>query len=215
MKLEYTSDTGFKTRLCSYNPKHAAYSSIPKPLKLKSSGGITEDVTWSWFSDAIVTPDVYDLFKSHGFTGCTFSRVELYNMYEELTGQEAYHLEVTGWGGVASPESGVRVIMQCPVCEHAVYESFNDSLALFNEKRWDGSDVFMIWPLPKTIFITERVKNMIETFDIGGVEIIPLKRIRTSIDGTLIPGSVWNYLPENIAKRAEMDVKKGIITLKK
>jgi hypothetical protein len=29
-------------------------------------------------------------------------------------------------------------------------------------RLWDGSDFFMVWPLPRFIFVTEKAKNVVE-----------------------------------------------------
>src|SRR5439155_13113173 len=84
-------------------------------------------------------------------------------------------LVIVGWAGVAPPESGIRVIETCSSCGLLHYSCFDNSLRLINESQWDGTDFFMVWPLPRFIFVTDRVKKTIEEKGWRGARFIAIE----------------------------------------
>jgi hypothetical protein len=83
-------------------------------------------------------------------------------------------LVICGWGGVAQPQSGVRVIRECPKCQWKRYSGVRDVDQLIDWNQWSGDDFFYVWPL-RHILITERVAEVllglkVEDFDLKGLE---------------------------------------------
>jgi hypothetical protein len=69
---------------------------------------------------------------------------------------------------------------------------------MFDASQWDGSDVFMIWPLPKFLFVTERVAQILTACQVSGVELVPIQELQMGNDG-LAPGRLSYIMPENRA----------------
>jgi hypothetical protein len=103
-----------------------------------------------------------------------------------------FEMQVIGFGGTARPESGVHVIESC-CCGHAVYSGYTCPGKLFDVDQWDGSDIFMIWPLPRYIMITEEVRSFLKRGRYTGIKIRKLSEIPPTIAGTLTPGNIADY----------------------
>ena len=74
-----------------------------------------------------------------------------------------------GRGG-ASPESGITMQYYCEACHRAKYTDPNHPELMIDPSQWDGSDLFVIWPLPRFIFVTERVVDLIRNEGYKGLK---------------------------------------------
>jgi hypothetical protein len=76
------------------------------------------------------------------------------------------------------PDSGVREIYRCEHCDLVRHRAFNDSTGIIiDENSWDGSDFFMM-EVYGYVFVTERVKKVIEEHKLTGVELTPSTELR-------------------------------------
>jgi hypothetical protein len=135
---------------------------------------------------------------SEGFTGFEPRRVNL--RWNPALGKELpelWELVVAGWAGVAPLESGIRRTERCVVCGLQYYTPFTDPTKLINEDQWDGSDFFMVWPMPRYIFITERVASFIQGAKLTGVDVLELHQMRTPRG--FGPGGLRDWMPDDRA----------------
>jgi len=105
---------------------------------------------------------------------------------------------------MAKPESGIRLdeSKSCAVCGSLQYTDLTDATQLIDESKWDGSDFFMVWPMPKFVFVTERVVNVIREHHLTGVRIEPIWELKPSphvIPG-YSPGRLSYWMPERRAR---------------
>ena len=105
---------------------------------------------------------------------------------------------------MAKSESGIRLdeAKSCSVCGHLRYTELLNAEQLIDESKWDGSDFFMVWPLPKYVFVTERVVNVIREHHLTGVRIVPVSELKPSrhvIPG-YSPGRLSYSMPEKRAR---------------
>lgn len=70
-----------------------------------------------------------------------------------------WQLVVTGWGGIASVESGIEKLDESTYGPEK-YSPCTDPSKLLDENRYDGSDFFFIWPLPSTIWVSGRIVRL-------------------------------------------------------
>jgi hypothetical protein len=182
----------------------------------------------TFLSDWIITNEVAKLFKKAGFTGyelkpVTVAKIHKYYKEKDIVLRNAHpvllekvirdrkpkpvpklwELLVRGWGGMAPPESGIKLIESCEGCGHLVYSTFKDASKLIDVSKWDGSDFFMVWPLPRFIFVTERVADLIKKNKLKGVKLIPVVQLSDEDNslGKLSPGRLSRWMPE---KRAHL-----------
>ncbi|HXG59893.1 MAG TPA: hypothetical protein VNO22_00835 [Planctomycetota bacterium] len=65
--------------------------------------------------------------------------------------------------------------------------------------QWDGSDFFMIWPMPRYIFITEKVARLIQDEGWVGARIYPMEELKPC-EG-FAPGKRSYSMPEERAQK--------------
>jgi hypothetical protein len=73
-------------------------------------------------------------------------------------------------GGVAPAESGIRQVYYCPGCRATDWSDLSNPEGLIDPRNWDGSDFFVIWPMPAFFFVTERVVEVFRRSGLKGAE---------------------------------------------
>ena len=139
-----------------------------KDLSITLPGNTLEDIVWTWDSECLLTDRVLDLFRSSGLTGFEIKPVKAVFKRAREKPPRLRELVVTGWGGVAPPESGIKLAWQCPACGRRKYSDCVNPDKLIDASQWDGSDLFMVWPLPAFIFVTDRVAQVIRDNSLTG-----------------------------------------------
>ena len=195
-RLLYTSFMKMKTSLCSKNPEHAARSRWPRLLKVIGPVRPKTDFEWTVYRDLLVSREIADAFLAEGFSGMKARPVEYYSTTETPFGRDSCELYATGWGGVAPPESGIHVVEECSACDHKVFAGYSSPEKVFNIDGWDGSDVFITWPLPRYIMVTARVHDFILGREYSGVTVRPLAELPEVVAGTLSPGSLRDWFDD-------------------
>ena len=91
------------------------------------------------------------------------------NDYQELI--------VTGWAGIARPESGIQVVKSCPACHWKKYSGLRDAEQLIHWNQWTGEDFFVVWPKPNHILITDQVAHLLLNHRVKSFELLDLQSI--------------------------------------
>jgi len=195
-----------KTPFCRLNPEHnerwwCGHRGVLSIVIPRSDLG---DFTWSWYWDCIVTQRVLDMFLNAGFTGFKQRPVKVERIKskdehrrdhcDEFEGEDnrkeilsrekqlptLWELVITGKGGEAHPDSGIRIIEECDDCGIVIrtkWDHIKHGL-IVNEKEWDGTDFFTINGFPQYYIITERVKKMIVEEEFNNCVIVKADRIK-------------------------------------
>lgn len=166
------------------------------------------DIMWTWYTDCLVQQHVLDRFTEAGLTGFSSQPVHLNfknrELKERLQGEDVHEFIVTGWGGMARPESGIVRVPHPEGLDHLVYSHLADPEKLIDLAAWDGSDFFIVWPMPKHIFVTEKAKEVIEHNRFGNCQFVPVEELHISRHLPEIgfsPGPLEWYFPADRAKR--------------
>jgi hypothetical protein len=176
-------------------------SVIVHPLGLR-------DFTWTWLSDVLISPRVLDLFEKHHVTGFEARPATVsYPKGIKAAPPEMFELVVTGWGGFAAPSAGVSLLKWCPDCEHKVYAIAEPS-GLIDPAAWDGSDLFIVWPLPKFRLASDRLASILQQERVSGLELMPAPALPVKRGATLSPGTLRLSMPEDRAR--ELDRRFGV-----
>jgi len=186
--------------LCPVNPGHQRGGKRTTDLKIVLLGSHVEDFVWT--NECVIQDRVLQLFRENGVTGFEAKPVKARFARSSEAPSVLWELVVTGWAGVASPESGIMLDKEksCPVCGCLHYTSSTDYSKLINLEQWDMSDIFMVWPLPRYIFITDRVRKLIESEGLTGCSFIAPKDLPHSRYGSgFSPGRLSYYMPESRA----------------
>ena len=127
-------------------------------LTVALRGRGVEDFVWTWHSECLIQDHVLDFFHTSGFSGFDVKPVKAkFKRAANDDPPRLWELIVTGWAGMASAESGIKLTEECRGCGLLVYSGWTDSSKLIDVSQWDGSDFFIVWPMPKFIFVTDRV----------------------------------------------------------
>ena len=191
-----------ETVTCPANEGHQHPGKRLTDLSVILPGNTVEDIVWTWYSECLLTDRALELFKAAGFTGFQVRRVKARYKRADAEPPCLWELVMTGWAGVASPESGIRLTECCPACGYMAYSAWTHPNKLIVPSQWDGSDFFMIWPLPGKIFLTKRAAHAMRESDLsGGVLKRPEELTWSSIVIPRIsPGRLSYHMPEKRAR---------------
>jgi hypothetical protein len=108
---------------------------------------------------------------------------------------------VIGWAGVAPEESGINLMEYCECCGHTQYSTFTRPEKLIDQSRWDGSDFFIVWPLPRFIFMSQRARDVIVKHRLSGAAIESVGNLKSGLVSSISPGKLeyW-FPPEKVEK---------------
>ena len=202
---------------CSANPGHRHAGKRLTDLSVLLTSRRIPDFVWTWSSNCLIQDHVLRLFHEQGFSGYEVKPVKARmkvrakepDPCDDNPGLRAevaakieiptlWELVVTGWAGMAPPESGVRLIESCPACGLKGYSCFTDPSRLIDESQWDGSDFFIVWPLPNFIFVSARVARFIRRSRLLGAHLKQPSKLRC--EGILRGGRLSYRMPEPRAR---------------
>ena len=165
LKIDWDDGVVLGQKTCPLNPEHRSAGRRLTNLSVVLSSRQVFDVMWTGASECLIQQSVLDAFSCQGFNGFEVKPVQArFKRPGAGSPPQFWELIVTGWAGMASPKSGIRLdeTKTCPGCGRLRYTKASDYSSLIDPKRWDGSDFFMVWPLPRFVFVTERVREFAE-----------------------------------------------------
>lgn len=157
-------DGGDLGLLCPVNARHRLLSAAGRNSRVNRHIAIDvkhnrrdESMIWPWAAGyCVVHESVVEAMHSRGFTGFECRPATVRFRDGELS-REYCRLLITGWAGLARPESGVRLLEGCSSCVWKKYSPLIDPSQLIDENQWTGDDFFMVWPATGWTFVTSRV----------------------------------------------------------
>lgn len=182
-----------ETTLCDRDPRHAKRQKRGATLKVIAPLAPLYDFEWTVYNEAIVGPEIVELFEKENVTGVKFRRVIPYLTTGDQFSREMYEMYVVGDGGNAPESSGIRPIEICPHCGFCIFTGYQNTNDVFNIDEWDGSDIFTIWPLPRFIVASDSVIELLDRESITGVAAVSLSKLPVCLSGTLTPGHREDY----------------------
>jgi hypothetical protein len=192
-------EVDLETVICPVDDGHQRSGKRLTDLSVILPGRTVEDIVWTWYSECLLTDRVLEMFRDKGFTGFEVQPVKTRYKRADEVPPRLWELVITGWAGMAPPESGIKLVEECHVCGYKAYSGWTRPETLVPASQWDGSDFFMVWPLPKYIFITERVAQAIREARLSGGVLTPLEGLVASQNASLGPGRLSYHMPEQRA----------------
>jgi len=137
-----------------------------------------QDFVWT-IPDCLIRSRVLDMFHEQNFTGFQVRHVRARLDTSLKSGDSAdeavpgahvqglWELVVTGWGGVATPESGVTRIPNTNI-----WQGCPDWSKIVDIDAWDGSDFFIVWPFGFVRLVSDRVATFIKEQKLAGVKLV-------------------------------------------
>jgi hypothetical protein len=182
---------------CPKDPDHQRPGKRIRDLNVEFPlDALTDEVSWTGESNCLVRQSLSSLFRLSGITGFETRPIEV-----TLGGIPIDHdqeeLLTVGWGGIASLGSGVTLDDKesCLACGHLVYTGVKDWSNLIDFRQWDGSDIFMVWPLPRFVLVTDKVAKLLTDKKIRELTLTPLCAMEPE-EGELSPGRVGYWLSQ-------------------
>jgi hypothetical protein len=165
--------------------------------------------TWTSGFEPLISRKILQLFAEQRVTGFEAKpiKVLLPEDIELPPPPDVYQLVVTGWGGLASPAAGVSLMHSCSTCGHRQY-SIAEPSQLIDVTAWDGSDLFFVWPLPKYLFASDRLADILRSEKVSGLELVPAPDIPFDKGGTAGPGLLSDHMPAHRAR--DLDQRFGV-----
>jgi hypothetical protein len=202
-KLAEWSDDEIETEkvFCPIDPGHQRGGKRLTNLSIILPHGTVQDFVWTWYSECLIQDDVLDLFRRERFTGFDVKSVKARFRGGGERLPKLWELVVTGWAGMARPESGIKRTYFCEACKHTKYSGISDAQRLIDEAQWDGSDFFMVWPMPSLVFVTQRVADCIRDHRLTDVVLKELRELNGIGKDGLGGGRLSYWMPEARARQ--------------
>lgn len=199
-RAEWAEEVELESRTCPIDDGHQRGGRRLTNLSVILPRPPLEDFIQTWKSEVLVQDEVRKALRAKGFTGVRFKPVKGQSVDRTAPSPRFWELTVCGWGGVAKPQSGIRQDEFCPACLHSHFTPLKDPRKLIDAAQWDGSDFFLIWPMPAYVFVTERVVLYVQQANWSGVHFLPAGKIPRSEIG-FSPGLIQDWLPRAVARR--------------
>ncbi len=198
----YDDEMYFEPFHCPVNPGHRRSGDRrPDYLCVTLRNMELEDFVWVETGECLLQDRVLEVFRQEGVTGFDVQPVKARFEKSKKMPPPLWELKVRGWSGMAKPESGIRLNKAkcCEACGKIRYTGLTNPSKLMDLSQWDGSDFFIIWPLPRYNFVTDRLKRIIERHHLTGAEFTAMRDLETT-DG-FGPPRLRSIFPEEQAKR--------------
>ena len=197
---------------CSVNPQHpTGKEGRICDLHVTLASDKVADFVWTWYSECLITDRVLDLFRKAEITGFKTKPVTVTGVKRgSLKNVPRLHeMIVKGWGGEVRKESGITVKERCPGCGRTLYGPVLDWSKAIDERRWDGTDIFTLWPLPAYIFAAEPVASLNRENGLRGSGVIPIADVtitqpKYALGCTV--GRLEDYFSPKVARRRQRDI---------
>jgi hypothetical protein len=115
-----------------------------------------EQIIWLWLGGLVVHEQLLDAFQEQGFTGYRANPATV-RFRDGVISTEYLEFIVTGWAGIASPESGIRLVESCPGCPRKRYSPITNYEKVIDWSQWTEEDFFIVWPMAQDKLVTKRV----------------------------------------------------------
>jgi hypothetical protein len=199
-------DEGKLIASCPLVPRHKWYTDpTPAPVHFEVSHNRRDElIIWGWTDGCVVHERLLADFEREGFSG--------YRTYpgsvrfrDGSVSEEYRRFIVAGWAGIASPESGVRLIDSCSGCMNKTYSPVTDFDKVIDWSQWNGDDFFIVWPLIGRKLITSRVAQWLSHHKIRSLglsrEFESLKESKALSSLKFERGRLSDYLPQDVATK--------------
>jgi hypothetical protein len=193
-------DTKFEQITCPSDNGHLRAGRRLGDLRATIDPAGVKDFTWTWSHDILASERLLDVFLKHRITGYEIRPATVtYSKRGPAKPPALHELIITGWGGMASSAAALTVVELCPACNYKTYAIAEPS-RLIDPAAWDGSDLFIVWPLPLYRFASNRLANILREERITGVKLVPAEDIAFKRGNHATPGRLLNWMPPSRAR---------------
>lgn len=179
-------------------------------LTVTPPAGSEADFIWSWYSDVLMNDRAREALSSSDVSGYSAVSVEVRNPRRGAgAGATAnlWELQIHGFAGFADASGCVEVLQGCAECGAFTFRFHSPFYKLLNEEKWDGTDLFTIWPFPRIVLCSGRILKVIENYALTGISVIPIEEFELTASESrgVSAGMPSAYLDESGLKRLMRD----------
>jgi hypothetical protein len=185
---------------CPTNPGHQRSGKRLTPLSVYLPRHYGQDFIWTWQSDCLISRRALDVFVKCNLTGFEAKPAITRFNNSRVKTPEFSELRPIGWGGIALPSSGVELIDFCESCGSTDYSALTHPECLIDQTQWDGSDLFIVWPMPRFILISDRAREVIMENQLSGATIESVENLKSRIGMGFSPGKLEYWFPNTHVK---------------
>lgn len=211
---------------CPLTPAHDRWRGKFGPVSLMTNEFGTTDFQWirarpvathpraaapetDSIRSCLVSKGAQEAFVEAGLVG-----YDLQPVFAACDGSEVIGLRrlvVTGWAGLAKPESGVQFLssQSCRACGMAVYSWPVFPELMFNWEQMEYADFVRLWPIPEIIFMSRRAAGVIQAAGLSGAEALSVQSIALSLADRVMPDSPSQWFPESMLRPVFNEVRFG------
>lgn len=158
---------------CPRTPMHRSSRRNDNVLTLKNNEHKRfGDIVFGVYNELLFTEEIIELCEELKITGYMLKEV-LMKEYPKETGK-LWQAKVIGTAGHIHPDSGYRVVYECPDC-HGRWVTGCPNGFKINIDTWDGSDIFRVEEYPSKIIVTSKFKRLIDKKKLKGCNFILLE----------------------------------------
>lgn len=163
-------------------------------------------------SSLFISDELLKDFRRAGISGFEAIDADIRLAFPHQPQQARYwQIVVTGWGGIANPRSGV-VMLETKKFGAQKYSPCANVRLLLDPDSYDGSDLFMVWPLPYVIWVSPKLASLLAANRAQHYQLDPVRSYRFErLPGNPIgfgPFPLECYLPPDRA--AQVGAASGI-----
>ena len=187
--------------VCPRFPGHQRGGKRTTDLKIVLRTAELHDFIWfDYTGESVIQDRVLQILRDYHVSGFEIRPVRARFEGSNKAPPTLWELVVTGWAGMAKPQSGILLdaSSSCLECGYLHYTSLQNPEELIDTRCWDGNDMFMLWPMPTSLFVTDRVIAILQEHHLTGTRHIHISELRKT-DG-FTPGRLRYYMPEDRAK---------------
>jgi hypothetical protein len=184
---------------CPINPSHMPGRRRWNEIFVEVSHNKREETIIWTIGDCLFHESLLAEFERKGFTGyrplpakVRFRDGSVSDQYREII--------VTGWAGVAHPDSGFRLVEVCPVCRSQTYHHAGVVKQLVDWSQWTGDHFFRVWPLAKLVFVTDEVAEFLKQSAPRSFELYPAEKTpKLRWLGQIVVDPLSGHFPKDLA----------------
>ena len=185
---------------CTRVPEHLRGGKRTTDLKIVLRTTELHDFIWfDYGGECIIQDRVLQLLRDHHVSGFEVRPVDARFEGSNKVPPTLWEVVVTGWAGMARPQSGILLDASagCLECGYLHYTGLSKPKELVDRSCWEGGDFFILWPMPRYIFVTAHVITIVRDHQLTGTRHTPVAELAKT-DG-FTPGRLHYYMPDDRA----------------
>ncbi|MEM9645845.1 MAG: hypothetical protein AAF989_12715 [Planctomycetota bacterium] len=163
---------------CRGGLRHAFFYQQPCKIVVKKKAFGDVLIAGGIPSSLFISDELLDVFREAEITGFEVAEADVRIPFPHEPSQAKFwQVIVTGWGGIANPASGIVELDRETYGTHK-YAPCTDVRMMLDPEQYDGTDLFLVWPLPYKVWVSPRLSKLLASKRVKHYEIDPVESYR-------------------------------------